>query len=451
MSEDPTDDLSDEQLSDSAEPRTRRGLWPMVLVTAATFLAIVGLFSTWVRVQAMETDAWVELTDQMLDEPEIQEALAAYLVDELYSQVDIPSEMETRLPDGFEGLARPVSSALRGPATTGVERLLASEQFQRLWITTNRTAHEKWVAILRDETRPGVSTTDGTLALEMGVLLKLIGADFGLSDGALDRIPEDAGRITILESEELAAAQRTVQVLDFLGWFLFLLVVGLYAAAVYISPPERRYRTLRNVGLSLMIGSVIVMLARILAVRTSIELIVADPGTRRVASVAGYVATATIRQMAWSGLVYGLIIAAFATLLGEHRWAKATRRALAPALNSSVAAVAGGTIALLLLLAWWSPGRMFSSFVTATTLVLLIIGAVATLRRSTVREHPTATTADVNTTLVNTMSTVGVPRNGKGTQDEMVDQLEALRDLHRDGDLADDEYQRAKQQVLDHG
>jgi len=72
-----------EEPSDAQE--TRRSRWPAILVTGATVLAFVSLFSTWARVQAPATDRWVTLADEMLEDPEIQQALSGYLVDELYS------------------------------------------------------------------------------------------------------------------------------------------------------------------------------------------------------------------------------------------------------------------------------------------------------------------------------------------------------------------------------
>jgi hypothetical protein len=128
-------------------------------VAVATFVAVVSVFSTWVRVQALDTDQWVSLSDELLDE-QVQEALSVYLVDELYREVDVTSEIEGRLPGDLQGLAGPISAALRGPATTGTERLLASDRVCSTWLTVNRQAHQSLVNILRDETRPGISTSN---------------------------------------------------------------------------------------------------------------------------------------------------------------------------------------------------------------------------------------------------------------------------------------------------
>ena len=437
-----------EALSDPDQDRDRPSRLPAALVALATVVAVVSVFSTWVKVQALQTDTWVSLADELVQTPEIQEALSVYLVDELYLQLDVTTEIGDRLPEDFRGLAGPISSALRGPATSGAERLIASDQFRTVWIGANRTAHETLVAILRDETRPGISTADGTVTLDLQDLLRQVGVQFGLSTEALDQLPEDAGRITILQSDELRSAQRTVQILDFLSWFMTVVVVGLYAAAVYLAPGRRRL-VLRNVGLSLIAAGVVVLLSRILAVRAAVDAIVADPGSRPVAEIAAYVATGVVRQIAWSGIVYGVLIAAFAALLGEHRWARATRRTLAPALNASVGAVTGGTVLLILLLLLWSPGAAFDRLISGGIVIALIIAAVVALRMTTEQEFPDLTMSDVVTSIRNGMPAATLRRPGSTAQaTTMTTELAALRDLHNEGTLGDEEFATAKARIL---
>ena len=383
-------DSSADEADDGGAPSWLAG----ALIGLATLLAVVSVFSTWVKVQALDTDAWVSLSGQLLDEPEVQSALATYLVDEAYRQLDVAAEVDEALPEDLKGLAPLVAAALRGPATSGVERLIASDQFRATWVSVNRAAHQSLVNILRDETRPGISTTDGTVTLELGELVRVVGQNLGLSDELLDRLPDDVGRVTVFESDELQSAQAAVQILDFLSWFIFLLVVVLYAVAVYISPNRRRI-VLRNVGFSLIAAGAFVLIVRLVAVRAIVDSLVENPANRPLATVTAYVSTGLIRQMAWSGLLYGVVIALFAMLLGERSWATSTRRFVAPAFNASNGVVAAGTAMFVVFLMWWSPGRSFEQWYTALTLVFLLVGAVVVLSRATRREFPTTTFDDV--------------------------------------------------------
>ncbi len=239
-----------------------------------------------------------------------------------------------------------------------------------------------------------MSTAGGEVTLDLSELLKVVGRDLGLSATALDRLPADAGTVTIFKSSELDAAQQAVAVLDFLSWFLTVVVAALYAAAVYLAR-GRRLVVLRNVGLSLVAAGAFVLAVRAIAIRLVLDSIVANPGNRPIVDVTAHVATGLMRQMAWSGIVYGVLIAGFASLLGTRRWATTTRRALAPLLNRSPGAVAGGTVGFVVLLLWWSPGRAFERWTMGLLVIALVVVAVVALRRATLRDYPDVTIDDI--------------------------------------------------------
>ena len=371
--------------------------WPGVIVAIATVLAIVSVFTVWTRSQMLDTDEWVDLSSGLVAHPDVQAALADFLIDSLYERADVTAGVQERLPPELQGLAGFVSGALRDPLTAGVERLLGSERFQTLWETANRTAHETLVAILRDEARTGVTTAEGVVALELRPMVVTIGERFGLSAERLEQIPEDAGRIVVFESDELAAAQQTVQVLDFLSWFLFVVVLALYALAVYLAHGRRR-RALGTIGWSLAGVGVVVLLAQAVARRVLLDAFVENPADRSVADVTLGVATGLLRQMGWAALIYGILITAFAWLLGDHRWATAVRRTLTPVFDLSVGAVAGGTAVLLLAVWAWSPGRVFEGWVTGLTLVGLVIAVVVVLRARVRRDATTGGNRPANAT-----------------------------------------------------
>ena len=353
----------------------------------ATVLAVVSALTTWVKTQALDNDEWVEASTELLDNAEIREAVAVYLVDQLYTNVDLTAQLQSRLPDSLDALAPTLTGALRAPATEAVERLLASDRFRTLWENANRAAHEVLVNVLRDETRPSVDVTDGAVVLDLGVIVQAVGENIGIPQAALDRLPESAGRITIFESDQLKQAQTGVRVLDFLSWFLFIVVVALYAAAVYLAR-GRRITVLRNVGLCLIGAGVVVLVARRVSTRAAIDAFIDDPSQQSLATIASNIATSLLREIGWAGIVYGVVIVLFATLLGAGRWSTAARRLVAPALNASPVVVAAGTVVLLLLVYWWSPGRVFERWVSAVTFVVLFALAVFVLRRRTMAEFP---------------------------------------------------------------
>lgn len=377
MVNDDTPDGPNAEVDHSEVPGSSR--WPGVIVGIATVLAIVSVFTVWTRSQLLDTDEWVDLSTGLAAEPEVQEALADFLIDSLYERGNLTAGVEERLPTELEGLAGFVSGALRDPLTAGVERLLASERFQSIWEAANRTAHERLVNILRDETRTGLTTAEGAVALELRPMVVAIGERLGVSTERLEQIPGDAGQIVIFESDDLDAAQQAVRILDFLSWFIFGLVLALYALAVFLAHGRRR-QVLGTIGWSLIGVGFVVLLAQAVARRVLLDALVENPANRSAADITAGVATGLLRQMGWAALIYGILIAAFAWLLGEHRWAATIRRTLAPVFDLSTGAVAGGTAVLLLVLWAWSPGRVFESWATGLTFVGLVIAAVVALR-----------------------------------------------------------------------
>lgn len=419
---------------------------PTSCIAVATLLAVIAALTTWVQTQALDTDEWVDRATALLDDPVVTDAIAVFVVDEIYTALDVESEFAELLPEDLEGLAGPLSAALRGPATEAAQRLVASDRFRATWATANRAAHGSIVAILRDETRTGISTTGGAVTLELGDLVRVVAADLGLSEGLIDRLPADAGRIALIDSDELETAQTAVRVLDFLSWFLLLAVVGLYALGVVMSTD--RIRALRNVGLGLVGAGIFVLIARSIATRVVIDAIVEDPRGEPVADVVAFVSTGLLRQIAWSGVVYGLVILLFATAMGNRPGAVSLRRILAPFANAGAGAVAGGTAVAIVVLVWWSPGRAFEGWVTGAILIGLVVAAVVVMRRRTLAEFPDA---DVEGIVDGLRGRFGQRRHrGRGTPAAAAvgSELESLRALHDAGALSDAEYTAAKARVV---
>ena len=116
------------------------------------------------------------------------------------------------------------------------------------------------VRILEDDTREGVSTTGGKVTLQLGTLVTELGTQIGLPTAVLDRIPADAGTIVIADSDELENAQQAVRWSRSMSVFLLILVIVLYAGAVFVASDRRA--ALRNVGLAIIVSALALLVAR---------------------------------------------------------------------------------------------------------------------------------------------------------------------------------------------
>src|SRR5262245_5175259 len=127
------------------------------LVVVATVFAFLSVFGIWIERQALNTDDWVDTSDRLIVDHEIREAVADYLVNTLYENVDVEKELEDILPGETKDLAGPVSGAVRSVAGTGANEVLQTARAHELWRAANRTAHEELIAVLNDE-KENVST-----------------------------------------------------------------------------------------------------------------------------------------------------------------------------------------------------------------------------------------------------------------------------------------------------
>lgn len=185
----------------------RRRAWIWLLIVGASLIALASILTTWVERQMLDEQAWRTASAELMEDQQVRDALAVYLVDELYDNVDVAAGLEQRLPPDLQALAAPVAGALRQPATDAVERVLEAPRVQQRWISASSLAQEKLVNVLEDKTGAGITTGNGVVTLDLGRLVTEVGTELGVPSSVLDRLPPDAGEITVLRSDQLAAAQ----------------------------------------------------------------------------------------------------------------------------------------------------------------------------------------------------------------------------------------------------
>ena len=357
-----------------------------LLIVLATTIAVFSGFNVWLQRQLLDTESWVAASDELLADDDVRGAISVFLVDQLYETVDVSSGLEDRLPEDFSGLAGPLSAALRGPATEAVDRLLNTQGAREIWNTANEKAHSTMVAILRDE-GDRVSSTDGVVTLELGDLVRELSSEMGLPDSLIENIPDDAGQLVLIESDNLEAAQNAVRLVEWASSLLFLMVVGMYVGAVMVASKSRRMIALRNVGWAIALGGVLLLLLRRAGVGIAVSYLAEiDAAEAPVRSVA-LIATGVLQDLAWSTIAIGVMIAIYATLSGKSKAALATRRVLAPLLRRVALAWVAALAALYLFMSVY-PGFDFRRWGPALVFISLFVVGVEVFRRRVVREFP---------------------------------------------------------------
>ncbi len=391
MSDAPGETATAETVTAEADVSTREAgrsagpgwaIW--LLIVLATIVGMAATLNGWVSRQALDTDQWVSATDEMLADDDIRGALSIYLTSELFTRVDVAGELEALLPGQTSQLAGPLAATLESNAVGLVDQLLASDRFGALWERINRTAHTAFVVVANGDDVGPLSTSGGAFVVDLREMLVELADRLGLPGAAVDRIPEDAGQLVVFESEQVDALQQLVQVVDLMSIYLFVLVVLLYAAAVFWARDRRV--TLRNVGTAIVVGSLLLLVAQRITINVSVdELARAENGRAAVESLVS-IATGLLNELAWAWLAIGVVTVVYAVLIGPSRAAVAVRRLITPVMINPVGAwaLAIGVLGLYLLLA---PGITVDRWLPALVLIALFVTAVELLRRQIGREH----------------------------------------------------------------
>src|SRR4051794_15553573 len=340
----------------AAAPRAlsrRRAIAVWTLVVVASILLVVTILGLWVNRQVLDNKAWNKATTQVVQDAKIRSALSTYLVNQLYANVDVAGELAKTLPTNLQPLAPQLAASLQRPAEGAANALLARPRVQQLFVNASTIAHQKLINVLENKTGYGVTTGNGVVTLNVKALLEQLAQQLGLSGKRIAQLPDDKTQLVLLKSDQLATAQSGVRALKLLSGFLLLLVLVLYALAVYLAHGVRRI-ALRRTGWALVIVGVLLLIVRKRAGDYAIDQLV-SPTYHGPVRELWLIGTSILGQIGIATVAYGLLFVLAAVLAGPTRWATAARRELAPLLNTQPWLVAAGAAFVLLLLIFWGP------------------------------------------------------------------------------------------------
>jgi hypothetical protein len=363
-----------------APPKGRRPLDTLrtIAVGLAFFLTCLSLVVTttdwWINQTFTDTDAFVEVTAPLVDDPDVQEALA--------------QATATRLTEAFD--LGPLGSYV----VVGISReLYASDAFAQLWEGAMRAVHTVLIAVLEDESNL-IDMVDGQVYINLypfldRILDRLSSIDLVIRDQEVEfptltdptdpaaskaeleeflgrPLPEDFGTVPVARGENLVAAQQAFAILQ--TSIVVLAVVTLLLAVLTVVLARRRIRMIALLGVGALASLLVARLA-IAALQDAVADALTGGGSAAVigreivdALVASY------RELTQVALLLALVAAVVATVVA---WTLSRRaRETGSAAEESIAdgwflGIAGLCIALAALI------------LVGLTLVSFVIVAIA--------------------------------------------------------------------------
>jgi hypothetical protein len=447
-----------------------------VLIVLGSFLAFLSVFAIWTERQALNTDDWVDTSGRLIQNETIREALGDYLVDQLYENVDVEQELSQKLPGDTKDLAGPISGGLRQVAGEGANQVLQSSTAQELWKSANRTTHEQLLEVL-EEKEGTVATEEGEVSLNLGSLVTNLADQVGIGADLAEKLPEDAGQITILRSDQLKTAQDIVVAIKGLALVLSLLTFLCFGLAIYLSR-ESRWVTVLYCGVGLVAAGFAVIVAREVAGGIVVGQLVEEESVKPAAEAAWSIGTSLMTSIATTVIVIGVLFGIAGWLASPTGSARATRGALAPALRDYPAYVYAGLAILVGIYFLSAPTQNLRSFLTTLVIAGLAAFGIHELRKQSNEEFPDADYGDVvgrtkdrvvdavkDANLGERASKLRLPEMRKpggeseaptatlptNSEDARLARLERLATLHEKGILTDEELATEKKRILSGG
>jgi hypothetical protein len=358
------------------------------LVVLGSVFAFLSAFAIWTERQALNTDDWVDTSGRLIENQTIRAEVGEYLVDQLYANVDIEKELEGILPGDLKDLAGPASGGLRQVAGGGAEQVLQTSTAQDLWKDANRAAHEQLLAVLEDK-KEAVSTEEGEVSLNLGGLVTNLADQVGIGAQLAEKLPPDAGQITILRSDELKTAQDIAVAIKGLALVLSLLTLLAFGLAIYISR-EGRWVTVLFCGVGLIAAGFAVIVAREIAGGGVVDQLVKEESVKPAAEAAWSISTSLMVGIATTVIVFGVLFGIAGWLGSPTGSARATRRFATPFLRDYPPYVYTGLAILVCFYFLSASVQNLRSFLTTLIAAGFIAFGIHELRRQSSEEFPDA-------------------------------------------------------------
>jgi hypothetical protein len=350
-----------------------------LLVLGTLFWTAFGL-GLWAKRQALDTDNWVETSDQLLENEQIRSTLAFFIVDQLYDSAAVQARLEKVLPPRLEGLAGPAAAGLKEIARRNAPRVLGSAAALTAWESANRAAHDTLINIV-DEGVKGRG-----LSLDLKSLVGEVASGTGLPANAADKLPPNVANLEVATSDQLDNVRQLLHLFKTLVWVLLGLAVAAFAGAIALAADRRK--TVLKVGGCMMFAAIAVLAFRTRAGKVVVDSLADAPNAHAIAGDVWGIVTRLMVDVAQGSFLFGLFVVLGAWLVGPGRRATAARRFAAYPLREYAGVTRVGLATAILLLVVWGPVPWTQRPVTILIFTVIAFLWLERIRHVTLAEFP---------------------------------------------------------------
>jgi len=177
---------------DPTSTQSRSSAFSIIFGILGVLGVLVSVVAIWANQVLFDSDSVGNAVEQTLLEPEVTDALAVFLTDQVLEAVDINELVAEKLPDNLTALSPVIAGGARTVVQEAFERVLANDSTRAVIVAASERAHDRVMQVLE-----GGSLTDGANVENGEVSLNLL----AIIGNGLQSL-QDAGLLTRVDLPE---------------------------------------------------------------------------------------------------------------------------------------------------------------------------------------------------------------------------------------------------------
>jgi hypothetical protein len=367
-----------------------RGIVVGILIGLASVMVLVGVVAIWLNTVVYDTPTWRATSQEIIQDPAMQTQVSKYVVDQLYNSATVQNNVAGALPPQLKGFAPAVTSGLHQVAVGASERLLATTPVQNLFVTASVEAHDAFVRLIDNQAK-FAKLNNGQVTLDLHPVLLQVADKAGFGAAAQNNLAPTAGQIDVMNSNQLSNVQTAVRIVHAISDWALVIVVVLFAAAIWLAQGYRR-RALLWSAIGILVATLVLIFVRRILGENIVNALVSDVAVRPALITAWYIGTNVIGTINLTLLIVAILLVIGVWLSGAGRMSTSVRKRLAPWLVKPLYAFGIPAVVLLILIVW-GPLPVFQKVIPVIIIAVLAAVGIEALRRQTIAEHPQAPSA----------------------------------------------------------
>lgn len=365
-----------------ARPSRIRLIGARVLTVLAVLLALVGMVAFYVEHTALDEAGFKTVSENMIQNDAIRTQVANTAVDQLFANVDVEAAIADRLPPAQKGLAPVLAGLARSGAYRAADAALERPRVQKAWVEVTTRTQRQFVRLLDDKST-FIQTDDGKVVLDLRPIMIQLGNQVVVIGKVAEKLPDSAGKITIVDESQLQTAQTITRVLRAVADWLWLVALVVAALAVWLARGRRRIE-IRALAIGVLLVGLLMLAIRRFAGDFLVDRVAKDDSVKPAAHDAWSILTQVLADRAWVWITLGIVTLLGIWFVGETKRAGQARRAAAPVLENRVATYSIAVVSLLVL-ALVAP--LFArGWVMSLIFLALVVAGVEVIRNIVHRE-----------------------------------------------------------------